>query len=260
MLVEIQNAVFRQGYKACSRCITHGKSASLETRQPSNTKLKHELHSAGIVGNGLFFMNIKQRVKQIVQNNSDHLGYTEESLRMLKSEEGQTNAIFACFGSAAQHCQHFEAALDEFLWVCSNMCKKPLSILDLDDVRAKPHKQTIGRLLAEIRKIVTIDDNTVEECMDSALTKRNFLIHHFFRQRNEKFLTENGRMEMLRELVAIESELKLATDLTNGMRVAVSTALGLSDEKEYMEASECDSASDTLFTMSISIPNSEKMK
>ena len=67
-------------------------------------------------------------------------------------------------------------------------------------------------------------------------------------------------MEMLSELVAIESELKLATDLTNGMRVAVSTALGLSDEKEFMEASECDSASDTLFTMRISIPNSEKMK
>ena len=144
MLVEIQNLVFRQGYKACSRCIAHGKSASLETRQTNNTKLKHELHRTGIVGNGLFFMIFKQRIKHIVLNNYDYLGYTEESLRNLESEEAQTNAIFACFGSAAQHCQCFEATLDEFLWVCSNMCKKPLSIFDLNDVRAKPHKQTIG--------------------------------------------------------------------------------------------------------------------
>ena len=33
------------------------------------------------------------------------------SLEMLKSEEGQLNAVFACFGSAAQHSQYFEAAL-----------------------------------------------------------------------------------------------------------------------------------------------------
>ena len=30
-------------------------------------------------------------------------GYTAESLDLLKTEEGQKNAVFACFGSAAQH-------------------------------------------------------------------------------------------------------------------------------------------------------------
>ena len=35
-------------------------------------------------------------------------GYTEESLRMLEQEEGQSNAIFALFGSAAQRAQNFE--------------------------------------------------------------------------------------------------------------------------------------------------------
>ena len=34
-----------------------------------------------------------------------------ESLRMLETEEGQNNAVFACFGSAAQHAQMFEEAL-----------------------------------------------------------------------------------------------------------------------------------------------------
>ena len=46
--------------------------------------------------------------------NGKQLGYTCESLRMLESEEGQTNAIFACFGSAVQHSQLFEQGLDRF--------------------------------------------------------------------------------------------------------------------------------------------------
>ena len=47
--------------------------------------------------------------------------YTGESLDMLKSEEGQKNAVFACFGSAAQHAQLLEAALSDFLVVWRQM-------------------------------------------------------------------------------------------------------------------------------------------
>jgi hypothetical protein len=44
-------------------------------------------------------------------------GYTEESLRMLETAEGQSNAVIACFGSAAQHAQLFGQALARFLGV-----------------------------------------------------------------------------------------------------------------------------------------------
>ena len=57
----------------------------------------------------------------------DQAGYTTESLRMLASKEGQINAVFACFGSAAQHSQFFEAALGEFLLVYNKICKKGCS-------------------------------------------------------------------------------------------------------------------------------------
>ena len=183
---------------------------------------------------------------------NDEKGYTYESLRMLESEEGQTNAIFACFGSAAQHGWLFEVALEEFLLTYNKLCKKSLDLNDLEAIEKKLSKQTMGRLLAEFRKHVTIDDHTVEQCMDSALQKRNFLIHHFFRKRQEKFRTEKGRMELLAELVAIERELKHATDLTNGMRVAVSRKLGLNNDS--MKAEEGDTASDTLFSFEIATP------
>ena len=171
---------------------------------------------------------------------------------MLESEEGQTNAIFACFGSAAQHGWLFEVALEEFLLTYNKLCKKSLDLNDLEFYEKNLRKQTMGRLLAKFRKNVTIDDDAVEQCMDSALQKRNFLIHHFFRNRQEKFHTEKGRMELLAELVAIECELKHATDLTNGMRVAISEQLASKDES--MKTEEGDTASDTLFSIEIATP------
>lgn len=56
-------------------------------------------------------------------------GYSEESLNMLKTAEGQSNAVFACFGSAAQHCQHFEKALADFLILYNKATNQSLAVL-----------------------------------------------------------------------------------------------------------------------------------
>lgn len=119
-------------------------------------------------------------------------------------------------------------------------------------LRQKLRKQTMGRLLTEFRKYVTIDDNSVEQCMSSALKKRKFLVHHFFRIRQEKFHTEKGRMELLAELVEIQRELERATNLTNGIRVAVSEQLG--SKNESTKADERDTASDTIVSIKVATP------
>lgn len=185
------------------------------------------------------------------RNLGDQVGYTSESLRMLKTKEGQLNAVFACFGSAAQHSYFFEAALGEFLLVYNKILKTSLTLQDLEIIETKIQKKTMGALLSEFRKYVKIHDNTIEQYLDNALKKRNFLIHHFFRQRQKKFHTEKGRMAMLKELVGIEKELEQATDLTNGMRVALSEAVSV---KKNIKADERDSGSKVLFTMSVNIP------
>ena len=54
--------------------------------------------------------------RQMNSENEDiERGYSSESLKMLESEEGQLNAVFACFGSAAQRAQLFEQSLSRFL-------------------------------------------------------------------------------------------------------------------------------------------------
>ena len=173
---------------------------------------------------------------------------------MLESEEGQLNAVFACFGSAAQHSQYYEAALEEFLVVYNETFKKSLTLQDLEAIETKLRKKTIGALLREFRKYVTINDGTIEQFLDNALQKRNFLIHDFFRQRQEKFRTNKGRMEMLAELVGIENELKRATDLINGMRVAISEALGSKSGNEDIKTEKCEPANNALFSINVRIP------
>lgn len=60
--------------------------------------------------------------------------YTEESLKMLKTEEGQMNAVFACFGSTAQHAQMFEEGIAKFLLVYNEISFNNVSIEDLENV------------------------------------------------------------------------------------------------------------------------------
>lgn len=187
-----------------------------------------------------------------MSNTDDQVEYTNESLRMLKSKEGQLNAVFACFGSAAQRGLDYEIALEKFLLTFNKIFKK-LTQQDLEAIETELQKKTIGSLLKEFKKHVTVSDSTIKQFLDNARDKRNFLIHHFFRQRQAKFDTEKGRMEMLAELVSIEKELEMATKLTNGMRIAVSERLDLQHENEDgMEAD--NTTSDALFSIEIHIP------
>ena len=185
------------------------------------------------------------------KSNSKEPYFTTKSLVMLESKEGQLNAIFACYGSAAQHGQIFEAALSNFLFAYNSLVKKRLSIDDLKLVKSKLHKMTMGALLTELQKHITIDATWVSNCLRVALEKRNFLIHSYFLEREAKFRTEAGRLEMLRELVSIEKAIEKATDITNGMRIALCEALELDESQTDSDDSQ------TLFSITIDLHKDE---
>src|SRR5437773_1609207 len=150
---------------------------------------------------------------------------TAISYDMLKTEEGQLNAVFACFGSAAQHAQHFEAALGEFLLLFNRLTNRQLTLEAFEALDQKLQKQTMGTLLREFRKHIKIDDANVDRCLELALEKRNFLMHHYFRERESKLGIEKDRMSLLTELVQIGNLLEQAAELVGGMRVAFSSAM-----------------------------------
>lgn len=172
-------------------------------------------------------------------------GYSSDSLRMLESEEGQINAVFACFGSAAQHGQYYEKALSEFLATINRILAPSTPLKELKTAESQLNKKTIGQLLKIMNKHVKTDAQWVTDSWIKALEGRNFLIHRYFLEREDKFKTQAGRMAMLKELLTIETQLKEATDLVNGMRVAVVDQVSSNDTEKRENGS-------TLFTIEIS--------
>jgi hypothetical protein len=153
-------------------------------------------------------------------------GFTDESLRMLETEEGQLNAVFACFGSAAQRAQLFEESLAKFLVVYNKIFDSALSLQDLEMLEAKLQKKTMGSLLRELSNYVTIQDESVARNLDEALRLRNFLMHNFFISRDQSLKSVEGRLSLLAELVEIGRILEQSRIIMNAMRIAMCETLG----------------------------------
>ena len=150
-------------------------------------------------------------------------GYSSESLRMLESKEGQLNAVFACFGSAAQHAQLFEQSLSRFLEVYNRIQSDSISVRDLEK------KATMGQLIRKVRHCVTFDDPWIEEGFSVALRQRNHLIHRFFLERGGELESKKGRLRLLAELVEIERVLDRCRVMVNAMRIAMCRTLAIRD-------------------------------
>lgn len=140
---------------------------------------------------------------------------------MLRTAEGQSNAVFACFGSASQHAQLFEAELKRFLRAYNNIRKTNVTIDNLDDISDKRRKMTMGALLKEIRKYVKFNHPNIDATLDGVLANRNFLAHRYFLDRDKYFTNERGRLAMLRKLVIFEQQLETVTGWMAGLRVAM---------------------------------------
>ena len=146
-------------------------------------------------------------------------GYSARLLEMLESKEEQLNAVFACYGSAAQHGQLFEEALLKLIAVL-NEC------LGIDSTApAIRKKKTIGELLKLFKdEFVEEMDDWVSDFLDETRRRRNFLIHDYFLKRSGDMSIEAGRVAVLRELADIEGQLRRGAGLVNGLRVAIEAA------------------------------------
>jgi hypothetical protein len=155
--------------------------------------------------------------------------YTAESLRMLESAEGQNNAFFACFGSAAQRAQPFEQSLSRFLVVFNRATGKDLSVDDFEAYERKLEKKTMGWLLHELRDLVAFPEAEVPARLDAALGCRNHLMHSYFLRLGDDLDSKEGRMARISELLAAEELLDASRATVNAMRIAMCRTLGIDD-------------------------------
>lgn len=140
---------------------------------------------------------------------------------MLKTAEGQTNAVFACVGSALQHAQQFEAEVAGLLLACAKLGATPPSLEQLECLDRRLQRQTLGTMLKRWSEQATIDDNSHAKVLTDALQSRNFLVHRYFLERGSELANQAGRRRLLEELVAIEAQLEKATTLARAMAIVL---------------------------------------
>ncbi|MFN7957373.1 MAG: hypothetical protein U0P46_03455 [Holophagaceae bacterium] len=68
-----------------------------------------------------------------------------------------------------------------------------------DQYNEEQFTKTLGRLIRDLKSITQVPPE-VESKLSFCLARRNFLAHHYFRERAIEFMTESGRQNMLTEL------------------------------------------------------------
>lgn len=90
----------------------------------------------------------------------------------------------------------------------------------LDDV----NRRTLGNLLRLVKTMGTVDQS-IQDSLEVALKKRNYLMHRFFSAHNFAIYSDEGRHEMVKEL----QEIQAIFDYTSSVLKAMARALdGLS--------------------------------
>ena len=107
--------------------------------------------------------------------------------------------MFAQYGFAAYWGQRLENTLVQTLTFLARVINHATPPADLSSLELTAQKKTLGWLLRELRSKVNPAE-PVEEMLDKALDQRNFLTHHFFRERQEETASAEGLVRMVKEL------------------------------------------------------------
>lgn len=149
-------------------------------------------------------------------------------------EDEECREVYAHFGLAAYHAQCLEKDLVVSLLACARLAKTAPAPAGLDELRESLHKRPLGTLLKEFRGLGTLDP-PLEQLVEDALKKRNFLMHHYFWERATDFLSAKGRARMIGELDEIRDLLAKASLVPIALRGAALKALGIPESRREQE-------------------------
>ena len=122
--------------------------------------------------------------------------------------------LYAKFGRTAEMAQLLEIDVGNVVLAIAVIPVKTAEITEeeracfralVDDLNRKP----LGQLLKCIRPLIAIDERVVSQ-IDTALERRNYLMHRFFRTHNFRIFSEEGREIMSRDLDEIYRSLSFA--------------------------------------------------
>ncbi len=118
----------------------------------------------------------------------------------------QVKTVYAHFGLAIYQSQVLEHGLVNALLVLDLVPNKAKSARSqehwaslVDQFFDENFRHTLGRMIQNFKSVGPIPPN-LETLLTKALEKRNWLAHHYFRERAEDFMSSSGREKMVAEL------------------------------------------------------------
>lgn len=118
---------------------------------------------------------------------------------MSTSDEDNHKDVCAHFGLTIYYAQVLEHGIVNAMVVCKLSQGSSFTGSDVDPFMDNQFQKTLGTLIKNLRKLMPISQE-LENSLSTALNKRNWLVHKYFRERVPDNLTYEGRQKMISEL------------------------------------------------------------
>ena len=154
-----------------------------------------------------------------------------------EDENGRSRLVYAYFGLAVYFGQILEEALTQMLWMHRFFKQKNQTnkILNLIIEEFENSKKTMGNMINEVKQAYSLSTE-IELKLKEAVTKRNYLIHRYFKDQISKCYSIIGQKEMLQYFCDFIDQVSETDTSLKPYFAEYMKNFGLTDEKlqEYM--------------------------
>ncbi|MEH3135562.1 MAG: hypothetical protein PGN30_11260 [Mycolicibacterium neoaurum] len=146
----------------------------------------------------------------------------------LPDDGSRQKEVYARFGLVAFKAQVFDHALVNLLTVAGSIDKR-MTQDEVDKCFETLFKKTSGQLVHDVSDQSRLKAGDLDICR-SAVTERNRLIHRFFREHAENFMTNRGQQSMLDDLGEIYDLIDQADHACQRVMMRIGGPYGYTDE------------------------------
>jgi hypothetical protein len=130
-------------------------------------------------------------------------GYTIDYYLSLTDSE-RNREMYALFGKCVFNFQLLEHQLMNMILVYYKSSNIILEEKEYNTLFADYSDKTMGKLIEKVISIFSLDKN-VKEALWQIHRKRNFFVHHYFKNRNKKLFNVNGEIEIINEINEVDN-------------------------------------------------------
>jgi hypothetical protein len=106
---------------------------------------------------------------------------------------------------------------------------------DVDAFMGRQFDKTLGALLREVKRYVSVSPDLADDLAE-ALRLRNHLAHEYFRERATLFMTNDGCLKMIEELVSWQGILQQAEHRLSEIVQPIGQRFGITEDVVAAEA------------------------